>query len=293
MTFSHANEDEIIKHLSKTNSNINILVVEECSSTSSILLSETERAQYFPNINPKTNLSQNQTWGLITHHQNNGRGQRENSWVDNNGGILFSLLWQNEKNKNLPSWSTLAFGIAVVETLTTFGINNVLLKWPNDLCFVKKNQIYKLGGMLLERKNANVVFGLGINVMPFENKSKQLICDNSRNQPISLSEITPENNFNLSPIIAKLIINLHKTWEDILNLSAHKLDFAYFQKRWQKIDVILNQTNLPNLPQIAINQNQNIICGTYLGINNDGAIEIIPENKTQKIAIFSGKVTII
>ena len=75
--------------------------------------------------------------------------------------------------ENLPGL-TLAIGVAARDALTVAGVDNVLLKWPNDLVADDG----KLGGMLTEthiRSGADttVVAGVGINV----DLPKQLLRD--------------------------------------------------------------------------------------------------------------------
>ena len=88
-----------------------------------------------------------------------GRGRRGNRWDAPYGSsVLMSIGWrlpvQNAQGLSL------ACGVAVKRALENIGIENVRLKWPNDLML--KNA--KLAGILIELARDKCVVGLGLNV---------------------------------------------------------------------------------------------------------------------------------
>lgn len=98
--------------------------------------------------------------------QSAGRGRRGNSWQSGLGGSLtFSLLWRFAQGAAGLSGLSLAAGVAVARALTSVGVADVQLKWPNDLLHAGR----KLGGILIEvhgdgPDSTAAVIGIGLNV---------------------------------------------------------------------------------------------------------------------------------
>ncbi|MEO6271153.1 MAG: biotin--[acetyl-CoA-carboxylase] ligase, partial [Lautropia sp.] len=103
---------------------------------------------------------------LAAETQTAGRGRLGRTWVDQPGGsLLFSFGWRAPVPATGLAGLSLAVGVGVATVLTRSGVNNVQLKWPNDLLF----QHCKFGGILVETINpqpacVDVVIGIGINV---------------------------------------------------------------------------------------------------------------------------------
>lgn len=115
------------------------------------------------------NLATNETVSglvVLAEHQSAGRGRRGRHWVSPFGRNLYlSLLWKFDLEAAQLSGLSLAIAVAINRALAKIGINDVMLKWPNDLLWQER----KLCGVLLEMKGeANgpwqVVIGIGMNV---------------------------------------------------------------------------------------------------------------------------------
>lgn len=101
----------------------------------------------------------------IALHQTAGRGRRGSAWIAPAGsGLCLSVRWTYASIPPAPSALTLALGLAAATALDSLGVQDIELKWPNDL--VRDGR--KLGGVLVESAGANggmsVVAGIGINV---------------------------------------------------------------------------------------------------------------------------------
>ncbi|EMR13061.1 bifunctional biotin--[acetyl-CoA-carboxylase] synthetase/biotin operon repressor [Methylophaga lonarensis MPL] len=119
------------------------------------------------------NSTNDHAWQLLTdgnkspfvclaEQQTSGRGRRGKQWQSPAMGNLYlSLFWPFAANCP-PRGLSIAIGVTLVETLNTFGINNLQLKWPNDvLC-----KGHKLAGILIESRyngGYNTVIGVGLN----------------------------------------------------------------------------------------------------------------------------------
>ncbi len=102
----------------------------------------------------------------IAESQSGGRGRRGRNWVATPyANLMLSLAWCFEEGLSAVAGLSLAAGVATARALRAFGIEDIGLKWPNDLLWSER----KLGGLLVDlRGEASgpclVVAGIGINV---------------------------------------------------------------------------------------------------------------------------------
>lgn len=103
---------------------------------------------------------------LLAEHQTAGRGRQGRSWLAPPGGaICLSLSWSFAQLPRDVGALGLVIGVCALRGLRTLGLDNIRLKWPNDLLVEDR----KLGGILIELRAeaagpASVVIGIGINV---------------------------------------------------------------------------------------------------------------------------------
>jgi len=103
---------------------------------------------------------------VFAEHQTAGRGRRGRHWVSPFGRNLYlSLLWEFDLDAAQLSGLSLAIAVAIVRALIKLDIDDVVLKWPNDVLW----QDRKLCGVLLEMHGEAsgpwlVVIGIGMNV---------------------------------------------------------------------------------------------------------------------------------
>ncbi|URL06019.1 bifunctional biotin--[acetyl-CoA-carboxylase] ligase/biotin operon repressor BirA [Avibacterium sp. 21-595] len=201
----------------------------------------------------------------LAEYQYAGRGRRGRDWLSPFAGqIILSAYWTFPPNISLNGLS-LVIGIAIAETLQTFGAQNVGLKWPNDVLL----QGRKLAGVLVEianRKNGllNLVIGIGINLA--------LPKQANINQPYAeLREILP--HFDRDEIIIALVQRLYH-YLDLFEQEG----MTFFHSRWAEWDAFLNQP----VSMISENGSQH---GIERGIDREGYLLL--ETK-QGIVRFNG-----
>jgi BirA family biotin operon repressor/biotin-[acetyl-CoA-carboxylase] ligase len=103
---------------------------------------------------------------LACELQRAGRGRRGRSWYSGLGtSLTFSLLWRFEGGAAALGGLSLAVGVACIRAFRALGVDDVALKWPNDL--VRGNG--KLGGILIELAGDALgptvaAIGVGVNV---------------------------------------------------------------------------------------------------------------------------------
>ena len=103
----------------------------------------------------------------FAEHQTAGKGRRGRQWVSPYGSNIYvSILWRFQQGGIAGTAGlSLAIGIAVIRALKQHNINDVGLKWPNDIY----SQGKKLGGILIEVSGeadgpCAAVIGLGLNL---------------------------------------------------------------------------------------------------------------------------------
>lgn len=165
----------------------------------------------------------------LAEHQTQGRGRFGRVWQAPLGAnINFSCRWPTQKSVKALSGLGLCVGLAVIHALKAFGLENLALKWPNDLYYQGK----KLGGVLVETRAetssiSEVIIGIGLNVnLPASQ-------DLSIQQPWTSIQMILGHPQDRNLIAALLIKNLMK----FLPLFAEQ-GLAAFQTEWQQHDYL-------------------------------------------------------
>lgn len=126
--------------------------------------------------------------------QTNGKGRENRTWISSNGeNLLFSFLIKDKCL--LKEYKALSIGTAtlVARFLELMGLNNVMVKWPNDV-YVNDR---KICGILLEGNvNEYLVIGVGLNVNQTsfvgEYKVEPTSIKNELNKTFCLNELEVE-----------------------------------------------------------------------------------------------------
>lgn len=190
--------------------------VDECSSTSTLLLSRVASAPHGTVIAARA--------------QTAGRGQRGNSWEAEPGrNLTFSLLLRPQKLVAARSFElSMIVAIAIAEVLEPLAEHPVEVKWPNDI-YVNSR---KICGILIENafcgnRIERSVAGIGVNV-----NQEQFLSDAPN--PVSLKQLTLRE-FPLEPLLATLcsrIINDLEAYEN--NPDPEALSARYHNRLWRR-----------------------------------------------------------
>ena len=99
---------------------------------------------------------------LVADRQTSGRGRMGRAWFDGHGNFMGSTLVHLGADDLPPSTLALVMGVAVFDAVSAIApdLRDLSLKWPNDLLIGAA----KLAGILLERLDAYVVVGFGVNL---------------------------------------------------------------------------------------------------------------------------------
>lgn len=148
---------------------------------------------YFDTI-PSTNLYLKENYkeldnltAVVCKHQTAGRGRLGRSWEDSDD-LLMSILLKDNYGDNIESLSLLIC-VSILKVLKEY-VNNVKIKWPNDILVNNK----KICGILLEsvvsQKIDCLVLGFGININHKEfsseltNKATSLSLENNKDYDV-------------------------------------------------------------------------------------------------------------
>jgi BirA family biotin operon repressor/biotin-[acetyl-CoA-carboxylase] ligase len=215
----------------------------------------------------------------VAEVQNAGRGRRGRSWLAPFGcGLCMSLTWQFVEAPPAFSALSLAVGVATVRALRRLGIEDVGLKWPNDLIWQQR----KLGGILIEMRGesagpALVVIGIGINVrMPgsvritLAEQQAALISD--------LHEIMRERTPARNALVAVLVEEVTQMLQ-----TFGERGFEPFAEEWRRLDT------LADAPVRVISGSETTF-GRARGVDLDGTLLVDVDGTLRRFA--SGEVSL-
>ena len=197
---------------------------------------------------------------LMAYLQTDGRGRKNNKWISNLGNLFLSIKLNTFHISN-PVLLNYLIGIIVYDTINYFleDKKNIFIKWPNDILIEKK----KIAGILIDTsskgdKISDFYIGIGVNI---------------KIAPINLEYETTslklESSMNLSrkKFLSKLTFYFNY-WENILKRKSTSFIFKSWMER-----------SLPIDSKISFRRNDSIINGVYKGINSNGSIKILINNK--------------
>jgi BirA family biotin operon repressor/biotin-[acetyl-CoA-carboxylase] ligase len=138
---------------------------------------------------------------VLTSHQIKGRGRGSNTWWSGPGSLTVTFVLPNHDHHE-PHQIPLIAGLAVRNAIAEHtGIDDIQLKWPNDLLHRDR----KLAGLLCERIDRVDLIGLGLNV----NVNLQNVPRTLRDRVTSLSAIA-NLQFDLTSIMIDISRSLHQ-----------------------------------------------------------------------------------
>lgn len=258
--------DQIRGYLAEDASAIEIEVAEIVESTNSLLL---QRA-----IDQGASGSRFKQV-LAAELQTQGRGRRGRIWSSGLGDSLtFSVLWPSQRAVNALSGLSLAVGVAIVRALASLGMQNILLKWPNDVLFEHS----KLAGVLIELHGdmlspGTVIIGIGLNFKLSDTTKDQI--EQKITDIASIARHMPDRNQLLAVLLKELIKML-----DTFELHG----FEPFVKEWEHYHAYQNKAVQISFPDGTVKN------GIAVGIAPDGALQV--NTPTGIVQLRSGEISL-
>ncbi len=227
---------------------------------------------HFPEIDSTNNYLKN-SYTLLdnftfvsTDYQSKGKGREARSWISNMGeNLMFSLLIKEEKLLAKAPFFSFYMAVEIANFLIKSDINNVSIKWPNDIYVNNK----KICGILLESQLPNyLVVGVGINV-----NQKEFPTD--LRKPATSMSLEKRKTFDLDILKNQLYEQIIKNFLDI-NHDRY-LEFV------KQHNYLLNKKVKTNFA------GQDYI-GEVVGIDENFSLQVRIENLL--LHIESGEITI-
>lgn len=223
---------------------VDLLLFDSTDSTNSRLLAQADASGVL---------------ACLAEHQSAGRGRRGRDWISPFGANLYlSLSWPfSSLPPDFPALG-LAAGVAARRALRDVGIEDVQLKWPNDLYAHGA----KLGGVLLEMRGeppgaCRIVAGIGINVAMPENAARDV-----NQRWIDLAQLLPGTQISRNALAAAL---LNRWIEAFAQFETE--GFAPFLAEWREADLLAGR-------EVEISDSREQLSGRALGVARDGALEL-------------------
>ena len=186
-------------------------------STNSFLLSHAHESGFHGSI-------------CLAEQQLAGKGRRGRHWVSPFGkNVYLSLGWRMSTRKVGIEGLSLVVGMLVVSALRDLGIEDVGLKWPNDV-LVRDG---KLAGILVEvaasrRGEANLVIGVGVNLRLDDRDARQI----GRQFATVAEQMAVSRNELVSRLIDYIFLGLS---------GFQQAGFAPYFAQWSEYDVYLGR----------------------------------------------------
>ncbi|NRA61881.1 MAG: bifunctional biotin--[acetyl-CoA-carboxylase] ligase/biotin operon repressor BirA [Psychrobium sp.] len=227
----------------------------------------------------KEQIAQGQLSGsgytLFAEAQTAGRGRRGREWVSPLGSSLFfSSHWRFEQGINATMGLSLAVGIAITEALSELGVQDLGLKWPNDIYYQGK----KLAGILIELEaqaadSCDLVIGVGINVqlpVAASQKIDQPFTD------LSATGILIGRNELAATILRHL-------WAILENFESQ--GFSALITRWNTFDCFKDD-------RVELKIGQRSIAGIARGVDGQGGIVIELDASGNLQTFYGGEISL-
>lgn len=209
----------------------------------------------------------------VAEYQSAGRGRRGRTWVSPYGHHLyFSLFWTFPQGMAQAMGLSLVVACTLVEVLKSFGVENIGVKWPNDIYLDNK----KLAGILIEMSGpadsqCQLIIGVGVNMAMSEEQGKGI------DQPWSdLSDLVD------MPDKTALVIELQKQLKRDIQLFERE-GLAAFKARWQAADLFYGR-------EIRLIMGDTSVEGICRGVDEQGAVLLETADGVQ--AFIGGEISL-
>lgn len=188
--------------------------------------------------------------------QTKGRGQHHRTWQSPKGNIYFSTILNTQKPLDGRLSLEIALNLIHMPCLAHF--KNLSIKWANDLYSSQG----KWGGILLEPISPHqVVVGIGINILPRPELQQldQAVTSLSQLGHLTASKIE---------LIAQMYIAVQQAGQ-------------WFEHDCRNLAARFNHVAMYKNTNVQFETHEKTIEGLFLGIQNDGAVQIQTQNKIE------------
>lgn len=211
---------------------------------------------------------------IVSSHQTAGRGRHNRTWFSPEGGLYFSLVLRPRLGPEFAPLSGLLCACAVAEGVQSLGIDNVVLKWPNDVLVMED----KISGILNELVTITpvdnwVILGIGIN----QNISVSEFPEDISYTATSVEEILGKHT---SPEL--LLCSVLNSIDRMLGVVESEKSFSTVLKQWSEMSGTLGR-------KVRIDDGTQTIIGIASELLEDGSLTVNTENG--RVTVTMGDVT--
>lgn len=212
---------------------------------------------------------------LAAEWQQSGRGRMGRAWhAGLGGGLTFSLLWRFAQGAGALAGLSLAAGVALARAISALGVQDVQLKWPNDVLW----RGAKLAGMLIEMQGdalgpSTVVIGIGINVRLSDALRSRI------DQPAIDLETACGRVLDRSAVLGGVLAQLAPVFD-----TFSRDGFAPLREEWERYHAHQGRRVVVKLPGGGSDE------GVARGVAEDGALLLETGNAVRRL--HSGEVSL-
>ncbi len=163
------------------------------------------------------------------NRQTAGKGQSGNVWESEDGqNLTFSLvLHPDDLEANRQFIVSQLVSVAIIDALKDFGIENLRIKWANDIYAGDK----KLVGILIENtltgsRVQSCIIGIGVNI------NQQTFCSDAPN-PVSLYQLTGKK-YDIQHILTAILSQIFARYTQLVQQEEHLIVEEYLQNLYGK-----------------------------------------------------------
>jgi BirA family transcriptional regulator, biotin operon repressor / biotin---[acetyl-CoA-carboxylase] ligase len=213
----------------------------------------------------------------IAEQQTSGRGRNNRKWVSLPGeNIYLTLVWPfTIAGDETLNGLSLVVGIAISRVLMSYKINDVKLKWPNDV-LVKGE---KIAGILIETKinqiaGLRAVIGIGLNYSLSEMSRLEI----GRACTDLLSALGDDRLPDRNHLTGEILKELIHTCE-----AFQQHGFSAFANEWKQYDACCNK-------EVNVHDASGEWTGWVNGLNHDCGLRVLRDGN--ECVVYSADVSI-
>lgn len=200
-------------------------------------------------------------------YQNKGKGRNDRVWEsDKEQNLMFSFLIKNDELTKKSAILSILTALEIVDLLEKYNVDNVSVKWPNDVLIGDK----KVCGILLEGQLPEyIVIGVGLNV-------NQKEFPNGLRRPATSLSLELEQDIDLEELKNRLFPTIVK------NFANLKID-EYLEK-FKEHNYLLNR-------RVRVSINNQVFIGEVVGVDDNFCLQIL--SRDMLLHIDSGEIEIL
>ena len=200
-------------------------------------------------------------------YQSHGKGRNDRVWESNSGeNLMFSFLIKNEELMKQFNIISILTAVEVAKEIEKNDIDNVTIKWPNDVLIGDK----KVCGILSEGQVPEyLVVGVGLNV-------NQKIFPAGLRRPATSLSLETKQDFDINEISNRLFSNIVNSFSNLI--IENYLD--YFKEH----NYLLNK-------RVRAVINNEVFIGEVVGIDDSFCLQVLAHDML--LHIDSGEIEIL